>query len=274
MRALYQNHVDNRASPASICRIIRCMNSDKSTLKKDAQEMRKRGVSYTFISKKLGVAKSTLSYWLKGIALSKEHRERLYTARIRNMSLGSKSNSERRRREVETIIESAKKETSSSLSSEAYRLLGAALYWAEGSKGGAIEIANSDPLLILFMTHWFSDMFAVSSTTFRAWLNIYPQQDDKELKRFWSSLTGIPLSQFGKSFVKPPSRGVKKNNLYYGTIKVRVPKSTDNKHRIYGWIAGALRQHEKKSEAIQRRWAHLRSIEKPVNLNYIGIMRP
>ena len=210
---LYQTYVDNLSSPTSVCRMIGCMNSDKKVLKREAQAMRKRGVSYTVISKELGIAKSTLSYWLKSVVLSKEHRERLYTARIRNMSLGSQSNRERRAREVEAIIKSAKEETSLPLSSDAYRLFGAALYWAEGSKGGAIEIANSDPLLILFITHWLSDMFKVSPATFRAWLNIYPQQDDKALKRFWSTLTGIPVSQFGKSFIKPVSKGVKKNNL-------------------------------------------------------------
>lgn len=229
--------------------------------------MRKQGVSYNDITKELGVPKSTLSFWLKDIPLSKQHRERLYTARIRNMSLGSQSNKERRGREVEAIIESAKKEISLPLSCDTFRLFGAALYWAEGSKYGAVQITNSDPLLILFMTHWFEDVFQVSRKTFKIWLNIYPHQNDKALKKFWSSLTGIPVSQFGKSFVKPISKGVKKNNLYYGTVKMRVPKSTDNKHRIYGWIQGALRPYEKESKAIQRKWAHLR-IEKPVNLNY------
>ncbi|OGG48510.1 hypothetical protein A3G63_03170 [Candidatus Kaiserbacteria bacterium RIFCSPLOWO2_12_FULL_52_8] len=250
------------------------MDINRKELKRRAQSMRKRGISYTVIGRELGVSKSTLSFWLKSIPLSNEHRERLYTARIRNMSLGSQSNKERRRREVEAIIESAKAEISSPISSEAYRLLGAGLYWAEGSKGGAIEITNSDPLLILFMTDWFADIFKVPPVTFKAWLNIYPQQDDRELKRFWSSLTGIPISQFGKSFVKPISKGIKKNNLYYGTIKIRVPKSTDNKHRIYGWLQGALHRYKKRSDTIHNRWIHLRSIEKPVNLNYIRTMRP
>ncbi|MDP2651940.1 MAG: hypothetical protein Q8O94_02285 [bacterium] len=244
------------------------MNIAKKDLKTEAQSMRKRGISYTVIGRELDVSKSTLSYWLKSIPLSKKHRERLYTARIRNMSLGSQSNKERRKREIEAIVKSAKEEISLPLSSSAFRLLGAALYWAEGSKGGAIQITNSDPLLILFMTHWFADVFNVSPKTFKVWLNIYSHQNDKTLKQFWSSLTGIPVSRFGKSFVKPISKGIKKNNLYYGTVKMRVPKSTDNKHRIYGWIQGALRPYEKESKALQRKWTHLRDIEKPVNLNY------
>lgn len=241
---------------------------EREALKKKALSMRKRGLSYTVIGKELNISKSTLSFWLKSIPLSKKHRERLYTARIKNMSLGSKSNKERRQREVDTIIGSAMEEVFFPISPDAYRLLGAALYWAEGSKGGAIEVTNSDPVLILFMTHWLADMFKISPTTFRAWLNIYIGQDDRALKRFWSSLTGIPISQFGTSFVKPSSKGVKRNNLYYGTIKVRVPKSTDDKHRIYGWLKGALRKYEKESEAVQKKWMHLRYVEKAVNLNY------
>jgi transposase-like protein len=251
-----------------MCHMIGSMDFDKKALKKKAQSMRKSGVSYGSISRKLGVSKSTLSFWLKNFPLAKKYRERLYTARIKKMYLGPQSNKERRRREIETIIESAKEEISIPLSSDAYRFLGAALYWAEGSKGGAIEITNSDPLLILFMTRWFTNVFKVSPATLKAWLNIYPQQNDKALKRFWFSLTGIPVSRFGKSFVKPISKNIKKNNLYYGTIKIRVPKSTDNKHRIYGWIQGALRPYKKESEAIQGKWIRLRNIEKPVNFHY------
>lgn len=238
-----------------------------AVLKKKAMQMRRRGLSYGEIRKELKVAKSTLSFWLRDIPLSEKDKLRLYHARIRTMVSGPNSNSARRAREVESIIQVASREIPHPISSDAYLLLGAALYWAEGTKSGAISISNSDPVLIVFMVKWFSDIFNVSPKLFKAWLNIYPQQNDTDLKKFWSSLTGIPVSQFGKSFVKPLSKGVKKNNLYYGTIKVRVPKSTDSKHRIYGWLQGALREYHIEATATQKKWIRLRDVDKPANLD-------
>lgn len=229
--------------------------------------MRRKGMSYGEIQERLSVPKSTLSAWLRHIPLSEKDRARLYTARIKNMVRGANSNQVRRMSEIEKIIKAASEEISRPLSADSRRLLGAALYWGEGSKGGAITITNSDPVLIAFMVSWLTESFCVRPNTLRAWLNIYPQQDENTLKRFWSSMTGIPVSRFGKSFVKPISKGVKKNNLYYGTIKVRVPKSTDNKHRIFGWLRGALQEYHLKSAEVQKKWVQLRGIEKPANLD-------
>ena len=84
-----------------------------------------------------------------------------------------------------------------------------------------------------------------------------------EIKKFWSDITGIPLDRFGKSFIKPSNKGYKKNNLYYGTIKVRVPKGTDMKHKIFGWIMATLQEITPKVKLKQRKWMHLTSIERP-----------
>jgi hypothetical protein len=170
-------------------------------------------------------------------------------------------------KEVETIIANGKKEISSPLSQDARRLLGAALYWAEGSKAGAFSIANSDPILILFIVRWLTKEFDIQSRDLKAWLNIYPQQNDNDLKGFWSDLSGIPVSRFGKSYVKPLSKNYKKNNLYYGTIRIRVSKSTDLKHRVYGWLQGALEEYAPEYQATQKKWARLSDVEKPVNLD-------
>jgi hypothetical protein len=69
------------------------------------------------------------------------------------------------------------------------------------------------------MVRWLKRVFGISPNFLKAWLNIYPQQNELELKQFWSQLTGIPLENFGKSYIKPPNKNYKKNTLYYGTIK-------------------------------------------------------
>lgn len=199
-------------------------------LKQKALILRKKGWSYNEIRQKIPVAKSTLSHWLKNILLKKSYRDRLYTKKIHFLSFGSRSQKERRLREVNKIIDNAKKEIKSPISNEAQRLFGAALYWAEGTKGGGLVFTNSDPHLILFMVKWFEKTFNIKPNTLSAHLNIYGQQNDMILKKFWSDLCDIPVKNFGKSYIKPSNKGYKKNNLYYGTIKIYVPKSTDLKY--------------------------------------------
>lgn len=247
-----------------MCAIIVGMGD--TNLKENAIFLRKKGLSYGEIRKEIGVSKSTLSYWLKDISLTLEQKERFYTKQILFLSFGAKSQKERRKRQVEDIINKASREIILPLSLDVYRLMGAALYWAEGSKGGIFRMTNSDPHLILFMVHWLKKVFGISASGLKTWLNIYPQQNELEIKSFWSELTGIPMANFGKTYIKPLSSGYKKNNLYYGTIRVQVPKSTDMKHRIFGWIKGALIEIQPEVDLLEKKWESLSRTPRPINL--------
>lgn len=243
------------------------MRKHSDLLKERAIKLRKSGLSYNEIHHQLPLSKSTLSLWLKSIKLKPEHQKRLYTKQIAILSLGSQSQKERREREVKRIIESAKNEIELPIDNSTYRMMGAALYWAEGSKGKNFNITNSDPNLVLFIVKWLEKIFDIQPRNLKARLNIYPQQNEKKIKKFWSSLTDIPVASFGKSFVKPISKGYKKNNLYYGTIRIEVPKGTDMRHRVYGWIQAALQDISPQVQLTQRRWIALSKVVRPVNLN-------
>ena len=228
--------------------------------------LRKKGLSYGEIRRQIPVVKSTLSLWLKSIPLTEEHRARLYTKKIEVLSRGAQSQKERRKREVDAILTSARAEITTPISFDAFRLFGAALYWAEGSKGKSFEMTNSDPSMILLMVNWLERIFGITADTVKARLNIYPQQNESDVKRFWSELTGIPLQNFGKSFVKPISKGYKKNNLYYGTIKLYVPRGTDMRYRVNGWIQKILQEYQNRITLSEVRWHSLRETTRPVNL--------
>lgn len=231
--------------------------------------LRKRGLSYGEILKELEntVSKSTLSVWLKGILLKPEHRDRLYTKQIQILSRGAQSQKERRKREINEIIEKAGKEIRTPLSEETFRLFGAAIYWGEGSKTQDFEITNSDPTLIAFTVKWFNRVFGITPQNMKAHLNLYPQQNETDIKRFWSEITKIPIKNFGKSFIKPPNKGYKKNNLYYGTIKVRVRKGTDMKYKVFGWLQAALQDTNVKVELTRKKWVRITKVDRsPVNL--------
>ena len=240
---------------------------DFFTLKKKAFELRHKGLSYNEIKRKVPVAKSTLSLWLKYMKLKPEHQQRLYTKQVQILARGPQSQKERRAREIEELIKNAENEIGFPLPTEAFRLMGAALYWAEGNKQGMCEVANSDPHLIAFMVRWIKSTFGVFPTELRARLNIYPQQNERKIKKFWSELTGIPVKNFGKSFIKPISSGYKKNNLYYGTIKIGVLKSVDMRHRIFGWISAVLKKLNPEVKLVQKRWESLTRTQRPTPAN-------
>lgn len=235
-------------------------------LKMQAIALRKQGLSYNEIRQKVPVAKSTLSLWLKTILIKKEYRERLYTKQIRNLEQGAQSQKERRVREIQRILDSAKREITYPLPINAYKLFGAALYWAEGTKGNGLEVTNSDPNLILFMVRWFEKIFKIKPEILRVQLNMYHQQNEKFIKRFWSELCGIPLENFGKSYFKPANKGYKKNNLYYGTVKIRVPCGTDIRWRMFGWVQKVLEETNPHLTQIERRWERLKKVRRAVNL--------
>lgn len=237
-----------------------------SKLKSKAIKLRKKGLSYNEIKKEVKVAKSTLSLWLKTVPLTPEQRKQLYTKQISILSRGPQSQKERRKREIAKIIKEAGKEIQLPLSPQVYKLFGAALYWAEGSKTKGFEITNSDPSFILFIVKWLKKVLGVPSSRLKVKLNIYPQQNDQELKQFWAQLTGIPLANFNKSFVKPLNKDYKKNNLYYGTIGISVLRGTDFRHRVYGWIKAILKDIVPRTELAQKEWESLREIARPVNL--------
>ncbi|MBI5220947.1 MAG: hypothetical protein HY978_03910 [Candidatus Liptonbacteria bacterium] len=234
--------------------------------KEAALKLRHRGLSYNEIRKTVPVSKSTLSIWLKGVLLRAEDRERLYKKRLLVLLRGPRCQKERRAKEVEAIIGAAQAEIRVPVSKDANRLFGAALYWAEGNKTKNMGITNSDPFLIAYMVRWLQRQFGIPPTDLKAWLNIYAQQNETELKNFWSDLTGIPVANFGKTFIKPSGKGFKKNDLYYGTIRVHVSRGTDKRHRIYGWIQAVLQPIEKEVEFVQRKWESIKDTKRPANL--------
>ena len=239
----------------------------KNTLQIKARALRVEGLSYKEIREEINVAKSTLSLWLRNVPLKPEYKKRLYTKQIEFLSHGPHSQKERRSHEIDAIIEKAASEISFPLSKEAQILFGVALYWAEGDKGKNFEITNSDPYLILYMTHWLKSVFDIDPDALKAYLNIYSQQDEVAIKGFWSELTGIPVKNFGKSYIKPSNKHFKKNNLYYGTIQIYIPKGTNLKHRVFGWTKAVLQNYENEIYSIEKNWESLRNVPRPANVS-------
>ena len=227
-------------------------------LKRQAQILRKKGLSYNEIAIKLKIAKSTAKLWTQHIHLGLEQKKRLYTKQILLLAKGPNSSHERRKTEIGNIIDKAELEIKSPLVFQTYKLMGVALYWAEGSKTQQFAITNSDPILVDFFVKWLRDIFGIQPYQLKVHLNIYPDQNEPQIKKFWSKMTGIPLENFGKSFIKPVSKGYKKNKLYYGTIRIRVVKGSNFRYQTLGWLISALKGME--IELKRDLWTKSRSV--------------
>lgn len=213
--------------------------------KKGVQYLRRQGLSYKEILKKVPVAKSSISLWCQDIGLTLEQKKRLIKKQQENLKrlakIGPRAAVLKRQKEIYKIKKAAKKEIYP-LSLYEFKIVGAMIYWAEGNKNQKAEITNSDPRLVRFMVRWLKEVCKVPPERLRARLNIHSDQNNEKIKRYWSKVTGVPIGQFGKSYIKPEGTGHRKNILHNGVIRIGI-SSEDLRHRIMTWIK-ALTQYQ------------------------------
>jgi hypothetical protein len=115
------------------------------------------------------------------------------------------------------------------------------LYWGEGSKERhSAKMTNSDPHLLCAYLAALRRAFPVVEAKFRASLHCYGSAEDAQrLVTEWSTLTGIPVEQFGKTQlnkVSPQSKNLRAGACPLGTLRVAY-HSTELLYMLYGGIA-------------------------------------
>jgi len=197
----------------------------KIELKRKARLLRTQGRSYKEILKEIPVSKSTINAWVKDIELSAAQKEKLYiTNKQKNGERLGKLNKKKKEKEKEAISLLAKKEYSEKKNSILFNC-GLMLYWAEGDKSTsteAVKFSNSDPVMIKFMMTWFKDICEVEKNKFRIMLHIHELHNKEFLEKYWSNITGVPLTQFHKTQIKKSTLKFKKKPLYQGTCSIRI----------------------------------------------------
>lgn len=201
-----------------------------------ATNLRKKGLSYGEINKRVRVSKSTLSLWLRDIKLTSRQVKRIYIDRRQKNAYNlAKFNRKRKIERTKEVIKTAKKEANKLFKDPLFSP-GLMLYWAEGSNDlqEKVKLSNSDSAMILFMMKWFRKFCNVPEKKFRIALHIHTLHCRKNVEKYWSKITNIPLSQFQKTQIKPTSLGQRKNPLYNGTCNIIV-SDKDLFRRIKGW---------------------------------------
>ena len=109
----------------------------KEEIKTKAINLRREGLSYSEILKKIPVAKSTLSLWLRSVNLTKRQNQRLTEKKLLAIKKGGQSRKNWRLLNTQQIKEQAFLEAKKKIKKIDARdlwLMGIMLYWAEGSK--------------------------------------------------------------------------------------------------------------------------------------------
>lgn len=214
-------------------------------IKLTAQKMRKRGASLGDISKKLHVAKSTLSFWCKDIILSEIAMKKIETrGRYESMKgLLKYTESKRKDRILRNILQKKEGEkVVGILSNRDILMIGFGLYWGEGYKyeNGELGFTNSNPYMIRFYFKWLKLWdIEKDSLIFRLSINEFFIKEERQIKLFWINFLNIKESQFSKTTcIKTTLKKASREDIekYKGILRVKVRKGTALRNKILGAI--------------------------------------
>ena len=208
------------------------MRADKDK----AFALRQQGKSYRDICDKLGISKSTLSNWFKGVDFSEKIRKSLVEESRRTSSARIKDLNRTRGETLRASYEVAKQEAQMEM--EKYKndplfISAVFAYWGEGDKlsRNQVRLTNTDPKMIQIFLEFLLIICKVPIEKIKLALFIYTDLNETVCKNFWSDITGI--QKFHKTQVLPSRHKTKK--LPHGVCTV-VVSNTYLKKKINLWI--------------------------------------
>lgn len=204
-----------------------------------AFELRRRSNSFSFITNKLGIPKSTLSVWFKNEPWSTEIKNKLAAeVSLKNSKKLKKVSEVHRKRWEKWHLECQEEAIHEfpSLRDKPLFLAGLALYWSKGDKvlkNGIVRLSNSDPEMIKVFYGFLLSVIGIPKDKIKLKLVLYPDLVENVHKNLWAKLTGLPQNQFSKS-IYLKSKSPKKRSSY-GVCGVYV-NSRKLKEKIMKWI--------------------------------------
>lgn len=194
-------------------------------LKNEVEVLRKTGHSYKQIYVKFQIPKSTLSTWFgskySGIFDKKKQLEHL--SRIRVIALATN------KRKKDTEQAALEKRIANEIRSYPIKNVGflksilSALYWAEGTKThrSPIVFTNTDPKLAKLFITILRKCYKIDERKLRIRLHLHHYHSIKKAQNFWSELLAVPLSQFGKIYIKKRSLTKKFRENFMGICFIK-----------------------------------------------------
>ncbi len=207
-------------------------------MREQARELRAAGRSVREIEMELGVARSSVSRWVRDIQLT----EAQLVALAARVGAGRLRVAQLKADQARAIRLGYQTEGRQRARSGSPRYMaGCMLYWAEGSKSrGSVEMSNSDTELLRFFATFLRTEFAVENASMRVHCQLFADHISvqREIERRWLDALSLPESCLRKTTVNSYSKHSqkkRKNKLPFGTCKL-VVHNTRIAQTIYGSI--------------------------------------
>jgi hypothetical protein len=199
--------------------------------REQARVLRAESWTLSAIAAELGVAKSSVSLWVRDVEFVPRSR-RQGPRRPSSLKVAKEHEIEALRLEgLERIGQ---------LSEREFLVAGVALYAGEGSKtDGAVTFANSDPRMISLFVTWLRHFFTIDESRLRLRLYLHEGLDLKGANDFWSRLTGIPTAQFSKPYRAVADPSIRNSKHEFGCPAVRYACSSTHR-RVMGLVEALL----------------------------------
>jgi hypothetical protein len=198
-----------------------------------ARQLRRAGLPLAEIAARLGVSKSSVSVWVRDVE---------FAAPVRPPPRGRRREpnalQRRKQAEVERLVEEGRVRVGR-LSEREFLVAGVALYAGEGSKrDGELRFSNSDPRMIVFYCAWLRQFFEIDESRLRVRLYLHEGLDLTATVAYWSAMTEIPASQFGKPYRAVPDPSIRGTKHVHGCVSIGYSCSAT--HRSIMGLVGAL----------------------------------
>jgi hypothetical protein len=215
----------------------------KDDLREKARELRTQGLSYNEIVAQLGVAKSSVSLWVRDIPCPKRFH---YVHNERRLEGLRRFNEARTARQAAESVAAAAE--IGELTDRELLIAGAIAYWCEGTKSkpyrpaNRVVFVNSDAGLIRFFLR-FLETAGVNRDDLILRVFIHENADAEAAQRFWVKVTGVGPDQFRRPTLKRHNPKTVRMNVgedYHGCLRIDVRRSGELYRKIEGWASATM----------------------------------
>ena len=224
----------------------------KTKEKEEALTLRRNGMSYSEILKRISVARSTLSLWLRDVGLSQRQKQCLTEKKLKGMARGWANIRNRRIRKSEYIKEVARAEAEQLIIDPLW-LTGVVLYWAEGGKerkwrtGEKVSFSNMEWRMHAIFLSWIFKYGGKGMNDLVFEIYIHESADIRLARKYWSRLLKIKPIEL-RIYLKRKNNNPHRHNInneYHGLLRICVRRSVDLNRKIAGWIEGVVQYFSK-----------------------------
>ncbi len=200
-----------------------------------ARLLRSEGVSVGGIAVRLGVAKSSVSLWVRDVKLTFKQRKDL-DAQGRNNGAYLVAAQARREHAAarHRLWEAEARESWPCLSAQPLFMLGVGLYWGEGTKEGVLSLSNADPAVHRVWLVWCRKY--MPGVPLRCRLRVHQGVRSQRARRFWEVELGVDVTAVYRFPARRTAR--KKTSMPFGVVQIAVGRgSVEWLCKMKTWLA-------------------------------------